>query len=143
MNRQEFGIDIVGEDNKTIIHHKVAARVTCIFTAEEALATQREAYNFQQQSQQAGPPSTLSAGQRRTSIQPPSNGVGIMGGMGGGARQPGRSGLSFEHIMNKLQSELARIRETGAELNQVMGAMGDIENVLNGNHQPFFFYFLF
>ena len=59
-----------------------------------------------------------------------------MGGMGGGARQPGRSGLSFEHIMNKLQSELARSRETGAELNQVMGAMGDIENVLNGNQPP-------
>ncbi|KAI0324737.1 hypothetical protein GY45DRAFT_1230501, partial [Cubamyces sp. BRFM 1775] len=26
----EFGIDIVGEDNKTIVHHKVAARVVCV-----------------------------------------------------------------------------------------------------------------
>ncbi|KAH7907215.1 SMAD/FHA domain-containing protein [Hygrophoropsis aurantiaca] len=30
----EFGIDIIGEDNTTIIHHKVAARVMCIFTEE-------------------------------------------------------------------------------------------------------------
>ncbi|KIJ46041.1 hypothetical protein M422DRAFT_250468 [Sphaerobolus stellatus SS14] len=33
----EFGIDIVGEDNKTIVHHKVIARVTCILTPEDAL----------------------------------------------------------------------------------------------------------
>lgn len=35
---QEFGIDIVGEDNKTIIHHKVAARVVCVFTEQDAQA---------------------------------------------------------------------------------------------------------
>ncbi|KZP07502.1 hypothetical protein FIBSPDRAFT_902029 [Athelia psychrophila] len=28
----EFGIDIVGEDNKTVIHHKVAASVVCVFS---------------------------------------------------------------------------------------------------------------
>ena len=33
---QEFGIDIVGEDNKTIVHHKVAARVVCVLTEQEA-----------------------------------------------------------------------------------------------------------
>ncbi|KAG2121460.1 hypothetical protein DEU56DRAFT_918213 [Suillus clintonianus] len=33
---QEFGIDIIGEDNKTTIHHKVAARVMCVFTDEDA-----------------------------------------------------------------------------------------------------------
>ncbi|KAG1802998.1 SMAD/FHA domain-containing protein [Suillus variegatus] len=32
----EFGIDIIGEDNKTTIHHKVAARVMCVFTDEDA-----------------------------------------------------------------------------------------------------------
>ncbi|KAH7919818.1 hypothetical protein BV22DRAFT_1133559 [Leucogyrophana mollusca] len=31
----EFGIDIIGEDNKTIIHHKVTARVMCVFTEED------------------------------------------------------------------------------------------------------------
>ncbi|KAG6852225.1 hypothetical protein C0991_001827 [Blastosporella zonata] len=32
----EFGIDIVGDDNKTIIHHKVAARVVCVFTEQDS-----------------------------------------------------------------------------------------------------------
>lgn len=59
-----------------------------------------------------------------------------MGGMGGGSRQPGRSGLSFEHIMNKLQSELSKSRETSHELGQVAGTMGEIENVLSGSQPP-------
>jgi hypothetical protein len=33
---QEFGIDIVGEDNKTLIHQKVAARVICVFNEADA-----------------------------------------------------------------------------------------------------------
>ncbi|KAG2095089.1 SMAD/FHA domain-containing protein [Suillus discolor] len=32
----QFGIDIIGEDNKTTICHKVEARVTCVFTNEDA-----------------------------------------------------------------------------------------------------------
>ncbi|KAH8104422.1 hypothetical protein DFH11DRAFT_121837 [Phellopilus nigrolimitatus] len=55
---QEFGIDIVCEEIKTIIHHKVAARVTCIFNVEDVLGAERETYNFQQQQNQqtvAGP----------------------------------------------------------------------------------------
>ncbi|KAM6493707.1 hypothetical protein JOM56_010068, partial [Amanita muscaria] len=31
----EFGIDIIGEDNKTINHHKVAARVVCVFNEQD------------------------------------------------------------------------------------------------------------
>ncbi|KAF8174689.1 SMAD/FHA domain-containing protein [Mycena galopus ATCC 62051] len=27
----EFGVDVVGEDNKTVMHHKVVARVACVF----------------------------------------------------------------------------------------------------------------
>jgi hypothetical protein len=37
----EFGIDIIGEDNKTIIHHKVAARVVCVFSDQDALVAAR------------------------------------------------------------------------------------------------------
>ncbi|PPQ91336.1 hypothetical protein CVT25_003718, partial [Psilocybe cyanescens] len=32
----EFGVDTFGEDKKTIIHHKVAARVACMFTKQDA-----------------------------------------------------------------------------------------------------------
>jgi hypothetical protein len=38
---QEFGIDIVSEDNRTIVHHKVAARVYCVFNAEDAAQSAR------------------------------------------------------------------------------------------------------
>jgi hypothetical protein len=33
----EFGSDIVGEDNKTIIHHYVAVHVVCVFSEQETL----------------------------------------------------------------------------------------------------------
>ena len=50
---KEFGIDIVGEDNKTIIHHKVAARVVCVFSEQDAqVAARAEAHQQQQQQQQ-------------------------------------------------------------------------------------------
>ncbi|TDL24867.1 hypothetical protein BD410DRAFT_785591 [Rickenella mellea] len=133
----EFGIDIVGEDNKTIIHHKVAARVTCILTAEDAVAASRDSYQFQPQSQQpgssAGVASTLNgSGQRRPNLQPQANGLG---GMGGGLRQPGKSGLTFDHILSRLQGELTKSRETGAELGIVAGSMGEIGDVMSGG-QP-------
>ncbi|KAH8116852.1 hypothetical protein DFH11DRAFT_1505549 [Phellopilus nigrolimitatus] len=136
----EFGIDIVGEDNKTIIHHKVAARVTCIFNVEDALAAQREAYNFQQQQNQqnvAGPAGTLNAAaHKRPMLQPQTNGVGIMGGMGGGARQPGRNGLTFDHILQRLSGELQKSRDTGLELGAVGQAMGEIGDVIGGGQPP-------
>ncbi|KAF9003101.1 hypothetical protein BDQ17DRAFT_1326442 [Cyathus striatus] len=71
----EFGIDIVGEDNKTIIHHKVAARVHA------------------------------SAGKERA---------------------------TFDHILSRLQGELQKSRETGAELNTLTNTMGEIHETLGG-----------
>ena len=37
----EFGIDIIAEDSKSIVHHKVAAKVYCVFNAEDAAASAR------------------------------------------------------------------------------------------------------
>lgn len=37
----EFGIDITSEDQKTIVHHKVAARCFLVMNAEDAVATTR------------------------------------------------------------------------------------------------------
>jgi hypothetical protein len=150
---QEFGIDIVGEDNKTIVHHKVAARVVCVLTEQDAQAAARaeaqqnpptygapgqgpgvaggpNAFNF------AGATAGGSNGmpgqpQRRTTMQP--QGLMGMGGMGGGARQPGKSGLTFDHILSRLQGELQKSRETGAELHSLTGAMNEIHDTLGGN----------
>jgi hypothetical protein len=38
---QEFGIDIVGDDNRSILHHKVAAKVYCVFNVSDAALSAR------------------------------------------------------------------------------------------------------
>ncbi|KAJ2912943.1 hypothetical protein MD484_g7470, partial [Candolleomyces efflorescens] len=149
----EFGIDIVGEDNKTIIHHKVAARVICVFTEQDAQvaarAEQHQAQHQYHQHQQAaaaaaggpqpvngvGTAGAASSGfnfngtqQRRPQMQQASS----LGGLGGGIRQPGKSGLSFDVILSRLQGELQKSRETGAELNTLTGALGEVHDTLGG-----------
>ncbi|KAH9939172.1 hypothetical protein B0H21DRAFT_698552 [Amylocystis lapponica] len=152
----EFGIDIVGEDNKSIIHHKVAARVVCVFTEQEAQAAARveaqqntpayaavsnqnavangsNAFSFangQQNGVNGGP----GAAQRRPNMQ--QQGLVGMGGMGGNVRPPGKSGLTFDHILSRLQGELQKSRETGAELHSLTGAMNEIHDTLGGNMPP-------
>lgn len=37
-SEQEFGIDIVSDDNKTIVHHKVSTKVYVVINADEAMA---------------------------------------------------------------------------------------------------------
>ena len=53
VSTREFGIDIVGEDNKTIIRHKVAAHIVCVFPEQDAHVTARaeQAQQHQQQLQ--------------------------------------------------------------------------------------------
>ncbi|KAF6745828.1 hypothetical protein DFP72DRAFT_1153491 [Ephemerocybe angulata] len=140
----EFGIDIVGEDNKTIIHHKVAARVICVFTEQDAQVAARAEQHQQHQAQQhqqayaapqqqQAPTGFNFAGQagnvqnRRPPMQQPN-----LGGLGGGMRQPGKTGLSFDVILSHLQGELQKSRETGAELNTLTGAMSEIHDTLAG-----------
>ncbi|KAF9492738.1 hypothetical protein BDN71DRAFT_1509189 [Pleurotus eryngii] len=137
----EFGIDIVGDSNK-ILHCKVAAR-------------QQQQQQHQQALQPHGAPPSLQAGPssstinnwsfnfdvnngsgplRRTSsgIQP---GIAGMGGMGGGMRAPGKSGLTFGHILNRLQGELQKSRETGTELQSLNWTMGEVHDTL-GDRYP-------
>ncbi|KAJ7603989.1 hypothetical protein DFH06DRAFT_1487894 [Mycena polygramma] len=141
----EFGIDIVGEDNKTIIHHKVAARVSCIFNEQQARTDQQQNQGQYTQSPmhaQAGPPNPSSfnfspggsQGQRRP--QMPHQGLNGMGGMGASMRQPGKSGLTFDHILSRLQGELTKSRETGQDLQTLSGAMNDIQDTLGGSLPP-------
>ncbi|KAH8832571.1 hypothetical protein DL96DRAFT_1582632 [Flagelloscypha sp. PMI_526] len=152
----EFGIDIVGEDNKTVIHHKVAARVFCVFNETDAQVAARGEVHTQQQHLQgpAGPQVQPSftpqsqpngagssfnfaptnpqqqAGQRRQM----NHSLQGMGSMGGSMRPPGsnKSGLTFEHIVSRLQGEIQKSRETGAELHTLTGAMGEVRDTLGG-----------
>jgi hypothetical protein len=153
--RQEFGIDIVGEDNKTVIHHKVAARIVCVFSEQEAQIAARaeqhqstsslamsshagpssspstststaSSFNFANGNQNGGPSNT----QRRLPMQ---QGLTAMGELSRSMRPPGKSGLTFDHILSRLQGELQKSRETGAELHSLTGAMGDIHDTLAGS----------
>lgn len=125
----ELGTDIASDDNTKIVHHKVAARVTCILTAEDAAAfagprQQHESPQFAY-SAQAGPAATT-----RRPIHQMGN---AMGGLGGNARAPGqRSGPSFDHILSKIQSELQKSREAGADLHGLTTTMNDIQDTLGG-----------
>jgi len=148
---KEFGIDIVGEDNKTIVHHKVVARVVCVFTEQDIQAV---AHVEQQQQPQNPQGYTLTSHHQAVNSGPgPSNAFNFNGsrgaprpprwpamqpqglnGMGGKMRAPGKSPsrLTFEHILTRLQSELQKSRETGTELHSLTGAMSDIHDTLGG-----------
>lgn len=64
---------------------------------------------------------------------PPGPSIPIAMSSGGKA-----NGLSFEHVMMKLQAELAKSRETGAELSELTGSMGDIQDTLGGGLVSFY-----
>ncbi len=116
----EFGIDIVGDDNKTIIHHKVACRVYLVITAEDALGMRND-FN------------SLYHGGHRVPLGHSGIGPGAEGGLRRG-KHPG--GLSFDHILSKLQSELAKSRETGSELGGLTTTFNGIHETLGGGLPP-------
>ena len=61
-------------------------------------------------------------------------GLGGMGGIGSGSvRPPGKSGLTFDLILSRLQGELQKSCKTGAELHNLTGAMNDIHDMLGGS----------
>ena len=53
----------------------------------------------------------------------------VLGALGA----PVKSRLAFDHIMNRLQVELQKSRETGAELHNLTGVMNDIHDTLGGS----------
>ncbi|MBW0481156.1 hypothetical protein O181_020871 [Austropuccinia psidii MF-1] len=104
----EFGIDIIADDNKSIVHHKVATKVFLVLNAEDAAA----ASNFYRSN---GPDISLN---RRT------NRPGVFGGGG------------FDHVLNRLQTELEKSRATGQELNSLNSTINEIHDTLGGGTGP-------
>ncbi|KAF7303688.1 FHA domain-containing protein [Mycena indigotica] len=110
----EFGVDIVSEDNKTILHRKVVARVACMLPGQPIPLTDQ-----------------YTNGRRSQQMPMMHQGIAGLGGMGGGVRVPGR-GLTLDHIFSRLQAELAKSRDTGHDLQVLTGALNGIEDTLNG-----------
>ncbi|BGP27549.1 cell cycle arrestin response to pheromone-related protein [Rhodotorula toruloides] len=108
----EFGIDILTEDTKQVVHHKVAAKVHLVMNSEDAIASSREINNWYRSSEQlprARPPP-------RTT--------------------PAQNGLSFEHVLSRLQGELQKSRDTGANLTDVKSTLGQVHDTLGGGPPP-------
>ncbi|KAF8573544.1 SMAD/FHA domain-containing protein [Ramaria rubella] len=130
----EFGIDIVGEDNKTIIHHKVAARVTCVLTPDDAPAPAPPSTSAPLHPSAQPAPRRPGPGALAPTSSGPAAGLGSMGAPAGAGRPTAKNGLTFEHILSRLQSGLMQSRETGAELGRLGDQMGDISDTLGGNN---------
>ncbi|KAJ7621051.1 hypothetical protein FB45DRAFT_754438, partial [Roridomyces roridus] len=132
----EFGVDIVAEDNKTVLHRKVVARVTCLFASKNGQPPPPPLPHDQFAAMSPGAPNTFNLGPtRRPQVPMIHQGLAGLGGMGGGVRAPGR-GLTLDHIFSRLQSELAKSRDTGHDLQVLTGALGAIEDTLNGAVPP-------
>ncbi|GAA6062957.1 hypothetical protein JCM10212_005347 [Sporobolomyces blumeae] len=135
----EFGIDILTDDTKTIVHHKVAAKVHLVMNSDDAVASSREFNNWYRQ---AGEQNL----QHQQHAQQGGMGGGGPGGMGGpgtggggmAGRRPARApvnaqnGLSFEHVLSRLQGELQKSRDTGSNLNDVNSTLCDVHDTLGG-----------
>ncbi|KAM0785979.1 hypothetical protein ACM66B_006797 [Microbotryomycetes sp. NB124-2] len=110
----EFGIDIVSDDSKTVVHHKVSAKVIVVMNAEDAMYSSRE---FNAWYRQAGE----QASQRRNARNV------------GGTQA---NGLSFEHVFNRLQGELQKSRDTSSHLGDLTSALNDVHETLGGAPPP-------
>lgn len=127
---QEFGIDIVSEDNKTTLHHKVAAKAYCVFSIDDAGLSSRELSQYYpfDPSRGMGP-----ARKNGGTNGPSGQSMMSMNMMSAGGKI---QGLNFDHMLHKLQSELQKSRETGAELQSLTTAMSDIQDTLSGGMAP-------
>lgn len=71
-------------------------------------------------------------GQRRPSLHGAQNHQGSLGALAPVGRMPNKNGLSFDVILNRLQNEVQRSRETSAELHSLTSAMSEIHDSLGG-----------
>ncbi|KAE8265846.1 hypothetical protein A4X09_0g6503 [Tilletia walkeri] len=157
----EFGIDIVSEDGKVVLHHKVACRVYVVITQEDAVSIAHDIAN----GYVGLPPSSASRSGLSLGPGPGAVGQGGMGaeGAGGagtaavggyatssapgydpatGARRPAAgknntaSMINLDQVLGRLQSELKRSREAGQELNTISNVFTDIHDTLAGGLPP-------
>jgi hypothetical protein len=70
--------------------------------------------------------------QQQRCTQLAQQGLTGMGGMGGNIRTPGKSSLSLKLIFSRLQGELQKTKDTGAELQNITHAFGEIQETLEG-----------
>ncbi|TXT16079.1 hypothetical protein VHUM_00582 [Vanrija humicola] len=123
----EFGIDINSEDNRTIIHHKVSAKAYCVFNSEDAQASARN-NNDPRNGLRRAPAGSMAQGNSANALSHMGQPLMSAGG------KP--NGLSFDHVLQKLQNELHRSKETTQELQGLNWSMTDVQDTLGGGLAP-------
>ncbi|KAL9931568.1 hypothetical protein V8E36_009565 [Tilletia maclaganii] len=146
----EFGIDIVSEDGRVVLHHKVACRVYVVITAEDAVNLHHDIANgyvgVNPRPASGGP------GSDRAGVGGTMGGAGAGAGYGGpggtdasrrggvamtgGAGKLGGNMMNFDQVLTRLQSELKQSREAAAELNSISSVFQDIHETLAGGLPP-------
>lgn len=151
----EFGIDIAGEDNHTILHHKVACIVTLILNQQDALLARSDFSSIYHGGRpppalvaaQAGQPDTSAgsvggAGGVGIGIGPSAEGppLYMRRGTGGGTTiEVGRPGgshatMNFDRLLARLQAEVSLSRETSTIMDRTKAGLDSVHHSVSLAH---------
>lgn len=115
----DFGIDILTDDNKEILHRRVACRVFLVITPEDALKLRNDFTSLYRGGVHGG---TLSN-------------AGLCPGAEGGFRR-GKAGVNLDHVLFRLQNELQKSKLVGTELKALGTTIQNINETLGGGAVP-------
>ncbi|KAI3625001.1 hypothetical protein CBS9595_000362 [Malassezia furfur] len=115
----DFGIDILTDDNKEILHHRVACRVFLVMTPEDALKLRNDFTSLYRGGVHGGALGN----------------AGICPGAEGGLRR-GKPGVNFDHVIFRLQNELQKSKMVGTELSSLSNTIQNIHETLGGGTAP-------
>ncbi|WFD03594.1 hypothetical protein MOBT1_002287 [Malassezia obtusa] len=115
----DFGIDILTDDNKEVLHHRVACRVFLVMTPEDALKLRNDFTSLYRGGVHGGALGN----------------AGICPGAEGGLRR-GKPGINFDHVIFRLQNELQKSKMVGTELTSLSTTIQNIHETLGGGVVP-------
>lgn len=115
----DFGIDILTDDNKEVLHRRVACRVFLIITPDDALQLRNDFSSLYRGGVHGGSLSN----------------AGLCPGAEGGFRR-GKSSANLDHIIFRLQSELQKSKAVGSELHNLSSALQNVQDTLEGGAEP-------
>lgn len=115
----DFGIDILTDDNKDILHRRVACRVFLVISPDDALKLRNDFTSIYRGGIHGG---TL-------------GNAGLCPGAEGGFRR-GKPNVNLDQVLGRIQIELHKSNMVGSELRTLSTAIEQIHNTLGGGVVP-------
>lgn len=115
----DFGIDILTDDNKDILHRRVACRVFLVISPDDALKLRNDFSSLYRGGVHGG---TL-------------GNAGLCPGAEGGFRR-GKPNINLDQVLGRIQIELHKSNMVGSELRTLSTAIEQIHNTLGGGVVP-------